>query len=184
MKIYDFDGTIYDGDSSVDFFRFCIKQNLWCLRILPVFGVYVVLYFLKLCSKEKMKSAYFRFVRCFDDINSVVVAFWEEHEDKIKEFYLKQKQADDIIISASPTFLLKPICERLCVTLIATETDPKSGKLLGKNCHGEEKVLRLRSVTDCACEEFYSDSQSDAPLAKLAKRAYLVKGSEIKEWNI
>ena len=29
MKIvaYDFDGTIYDGDSSVDFYKFCFKKK-------------------------------------------------------------------------------------------------------------------------------------------------------------
>lgn len=24
---YDFDGTIYDGDSSIDFYKFCIKKK-------------------------------------------------------------------------------------------------------------------------------------------------------------
>ena len=29
MKLiaYDFDGTIYDGDSSYDFYKFCFKKN-------------------------------------------------------------------------------------------------------------------------------------------------------------
>ena len=27
LKLYDFDGTIYDGDSSFDFIRFCAKKD-------------------------------------------------------------------------------------------------------------------------------------------------------------
>ena len=27
MNIYDFDKTIYDGDSSIDFYKFCVKKN-------------------------------------------------------------------------------------------------------------------------------------------------------------
>ena len=31
-------------------------------------------------------------------------------------------------------------------------------------------------------DEFYSDSRSDAPLARMAKRAYLVKGETLLPW--
>ena len=37
MNVYDFDKTIYDGDSSVDFYKFSLKRHpklarLWLLR--------------------------------------------------------------------------------------------------------------------------------------------------------
>ena len=183
MNIYDFDGTIYDGDSSVDFMKFCMKQNPLCLKILPGFALSVMLYLLKRHSKEQLKSAFFRFVTCFDDLDPVIDAFWSEHEGKIKTFYLQQKRDDDMIISASPAFLLQPICDKLGVRLIASDVDPQSGEFLAKNCHGAEKVLRLREVTDESCESFYSDSQSDLPLAELAQRAFLVKGNRITVWK-
>lgn len=167
----------------MDFFKYCLKRNPRCAKILPAFGMSVLLYLLKRRSKEEMKSAYFRFVTCFEDIHGVVSDFWVQHEGKLKDFYLRQKRADDLIISASPDFLLQPICDRLGVSLIASRVDPTGGVFQGKNCHGEEKVLRLREVTDEACEAFYSDSQSDAPLARLAKRAYLVKGTQIIPWE-
>ena len=31
-------------------------------------------------------------------------------------------------------------------------------------------------------DNFYSDSYSDTPLAKLANKAYIVKKNELKEW--
>ena len=27
IDVYDFDGTIYDGDSTVDFTRFCLRRH-------------------------------------------------------------------------------------------------------------------------------------------------------------
>lgn len=31
-------------------------------------------------------------------------------------------------------------------------------------------------------EDFYSDSYSDSPLAEISKKAFLVKGNELKDW--
>jgi phosphoserine phosphatase len=51
------------------------------------------------------------------------------------------------------------------------------------NCHGEEKVRRYREAFgDAPIDEFYSDSYSDTPLAKLAAKAYLVKGDKRLPW--
>ena len=184
MNIYDFDGTIYEGDSSVDFFKYCLKRNPRCAKILPAFGMSVLLYLLKRRSKEEMKSAYFRFVTCFEDIHGVVTDFWVQHEGKLKDFYLRQKCADDLIISASPDFLLQPICDRLGVSLIASRVDPTGGVFQGKNCHGEEKVRRFYKVyPDGEINDFYSDSYSDDPLARISKRAILVKGERLLPWQ-
>ena len=35
MNVYDFDGTIYDGDSSLDFFKFFIKKDPRILTFTP-----------------------------------------------------------------------------------------------------------------------------------------------------
>ena len=48
INIYDFDKTIYDGDSSIDFFKYCIKINKKCLRILPKLALAIILYLLKI----------------------------------------------------------------------------------------------------------------------------------------
>lgn len=31
MNVYDFDGTIYDGDSTVDFYLYCIRKHPWLI---------------------------------------------------------------------------------------------------------------------------------------------------------
>ena len=35
VDVYDFDGTIYDGDSTVDYVRFCLRRHPRMLCALP-----------------------------------------------------------------------------------------------------------------------------------------------------
>lgn len=184
MNIYDFDGTIYDGDSSVNFIKYCLKIKKECYLVLPKYAVMFLLYKLKIIKKETMKSAFFSIINYFDDIEKIVFDFWEQEKYKLKDYYLKQKKDTDIIISASPEFLLSPVAEYYHFALIATKVDLKSGKIIGKNCHGEEKVKRLNEemhITEC--EEFYSDALCDAPLSKIAKKAFIVDGEKLIPWN-
>jgi phosphoserine phosphatase len=61
--------------------------------------------------------------------------------------------------------------------------NPYTGKIHGLNCHDEEKVRRFRlEVPEGHIENFYSDSLSDTPLAKLADRAWLVKKGKLSPW--
>lgn len=182
MNVYDFDGTIYDGDSSIDFYLFCIKRKpsiLFKSIIKQLSGV--ISYTLKQITKEKYKEKYFSFLKYVSANDQFLNDFWSTNIKKIKEWYLNQKAPCDVIISASPEFLLRPICNRLGVSLIASKVDPSTGQLAGKNCHGQEKVKRFRELyPNETIEKFYTDSKSDYPFAALAKKAYLVKKSSIK----
>ncbi len=42
MNVYDFDHTIYDGDSSVDFFCFYLIRHLRLLLCLPVLSFAII----------------------------------------------------------------------------------------------------------------------------------------------
>ena len=67
---------------------------------------------------------------------------------------------------------------------MASEVDPHTGIYEGQNCHGQEKVRRFREVyPDQKVENFYSDSRSDTPMAKLAEHAWLVKGEKRRPWQ-
>ena len=184
MNIYDFDKTIYDGDSSIDFFKFCIIKNKKCLLIMPMFIIEVILYKLRIIKKEKLKSTFFSFLKYFNEIDEILEEFWNINIKKIKKFYLHQRKGSDLIVSASPEFLLKPISRKLNFNLIATDIDLKTGLLKGKNCYGIEKLKRLEEHGINECNEFYSDSKSDLPLRKIAKKGYIVKGKKIDNWEI
>ena len=185
MNVYDFDKTIYDGDSTVDFYLFSLKKHKKILCHTPsLFGAFLRFYLFKKGSKTEFKQVMYRFLRhC--DIDRDIAVFWEIHKEKIKRFYRKHQRHDDVIISASPTFLLEPICRSLGIQyLIASQVDKKTGVYTGINCHGKEKVRRFyEKFPQGTIAKFYSDSYSDTPLAEIAKKAFLVKGEELTEWK-
>ena len=49
VNLYDFDNTIYDGDSSVDFYLFCLKKKISIIKYLPIFIIYFFLYIIIDC---------------------------------------------------------------------------------------------------------------------------------------
>ena len=183
MNIYDFDGTIYDGDSSVDFFKFCLKKNKKILLEFPKILLALFLYLISLKEKEYLKSSFFGFLKYIDDVDLEVNLFWKKNDYKIKSFYLNQRKKDDIIISASPEFLLKPISEKYKFKLIASNVNKKTGEFIGKNCHGYEKNVRLNKIKIYKCKNFYSDSLSDLPLKNISLNAFIVKKDKIINWD-
>ena len=185
VNVYDFDGTIYNGDSSVDIYFFLLKRYPKLIAFFPKQMLGIVKYKLHLSSKEEMKEMYFSFLKGVRTDKTFVDDFWKQNQNKIKEWYLKQKRKDDVIISASPEFLLKPICDILGIdNLIATKVELSSGKFLSKNCQGAEKVVRFEEIfSEAEIEAFYSDSKSDTYMAKLATKAFLIKNNRIIDWK-
>ena len=173
---YDFDGTIYDGDSSVDFYLFCLKKNKKILLQLPIQIYGVILYILGIIEKTQFKEYVFSFVKRIDNIDSYVKEFWDHNYKKIKSWYLKQKEKTDIIISASPEFLLKPLEKKMNIKVIASKVDKDTGKFIGKNCHDIEKVKRFNEeVKDKKLKAFYSDSMCDKAIMNIAENAFYVR---------
>ena len=182
MNVYDFDKTIYRDDSSMDFYLFNLKRQPSLALFWPSQALAFLRYGLKQITKTEMKSIFYRYFRAIEDIQARVDSFWTHHQAKLMPYYLAQKQTHDVIISASPEFLLKPICHQLGVTLIASIVDPKTGHS-EENCYGQEKVRRFRALhPNAVVEAFYSDSRSDTPMAQEAQRAYLVSGDRIEAW--
>lgn len=184
MNVYDFDGTIYDGDSTVDFYVFALKKKPFLISYVPKQAWGFLLYLLKKINKVRLKEYFLSFLSSINT-EKLTEEFWNQNQYKIFDWYLGQQREDDIIISASPAFLLQPICGRLNIHhLIASEVDPETGIFFGENCRGQEKVKRLALEYGVShIDSFYSDSRSDFPLAKIAEKAYLVKKGIISEWQ-
>jgi phosphoserine phosphatase len=184
MNVYDFDGTIYKGDSSLDFYLFVLVKRPYIIFLFPYQCFMCLLSVFHVCSKEKMKEAFFSFVKIIP-LNRFVNEFWEKNSTKIQDRYLNQKNNTDVIISASPEFLLTPlICNTLGVRLIASKIEAISGKYTGKNCYGDEKARQFKSVFgNEAIDEFYSDSRHDVPIANMAKKAFFIKNNHIVKWK-
>lgn len=185
VNLYDFDKTIYDGDSTVDFYLYCLNKKKSIIKYLPSQVWFSGLYLIKRIPKKIWKENFFVFLKEFQNIEELVDEFWKEHSKKLKSWYLIKDHSNDIIISASPTFLLMPISKQLKVKkLIATEVNPKNGKILSENCYGEEKVIRFKKeFPNAYVEEAYSDSYSDIPILKLAKKGYIVNKDKITPYD-
>ena len=174
INLYDFDNTIYRGDSSTDFFFFSLMKYPQIIKYFPKIIWGAILYKLKIIKKTQFKERNFSFLKSIPNIDSLVEMFWVSHECYIKDF----------IISASPEFLLKPICDKLKVAdLIASNVDKKTGKFNGLNCYGREKIKRLnKKYKNVEVNEAYSDSLSDTPMLEIADKPYLVKGNKIVDF--
>lgn len=183
MNVYDFDNTIYNGDSTFDFYIYCLRKHKEIFKLLPSLSKgFAKFYILKKGSKTEFKENMYKFLQ-FIDTEKEVRLFWDKHIDNIKEWYYIKQKADDVIISASPEFLLKPICKKLGIKhLIASNVSADNGKYTGINCHGKEKVRLFKMQFNESIDKFYSDSYSDTPLAKISKEAFMVKGQKISKW--
>ena len=188
MNVYDFDHTIYDGDSSLDFYIYMLLQKPSIIKFLPqqIFGCFK--YLLGKTDTKQFKECFFVFLCETDNIDGRIKDFWDKNEKKIKKWY--KKEDNDVIISASPEFLLSEICNRVGIkSLIATKMDARTGKITGKNCKGIEKVIRFQEIYPSEnIDNFYTDSKSDYPLAKIASQAFwvckkVICGDVIKEMN-
>ena len=185
MNVYDFDNTILRGDSSARFFAFCLRHYPRMWADIPAQAVNGLLFALRLKPKQAFKQRMFGFLRRIDDPAGAVRDFWAENLSRVKPWYLETHRPDDVVISASPEFLIRPACEHLGVThVLASPVDLRTGRFSGPNCHGAEKVRRFREVfPQGRVEVFYSDSHSDDPMAALAECAWLVKGERLLPWK-
>ena len=181
MNLYDFDDTIYDGDTCKDIVIYgLLKQPLYTLQSL--FNAY------KLKSQykkgqvefERVKETMLSFIFNMDNSQEFINSFVDSHMKKIKKYYKERQTENDVIVSASYEIWISVFAKRLGIKyVIATKTDEK-GHIIGKNCKGEEKIRRINEVFKdgyflCA----YSDSSVDIPMLELANAAYVIEGNNV-----
>lgn len=94
---------------------------------------------------------------------------------------MQQKQNTDVIVSASPEFLIKEMCDRLGVSwYVASQIDFKTGKVQRSICRGQEKVIQFREkYPDVYVDKSYGNSESDKPIIAIGEHGYMVKNHSI-----
>jgi len=185
MNIYDFDDTIYAGDTMVDILKYSIVRHP-ILVIRSIFNAikYYQKYKKGIINFELFKENLLSFLFKIKNREEYINQFINSNIYKIKDWYKANQKDDDIIISASYELWIKPFCNKIGIkNVIATKTDD-NGKILGKNCKREEKVRRLyEEFPNIKVNESYSDSKTDIPMLEIAEKPFIVEGNNLIEYT-
>lgn len=189
MNVFDFDNTIYDGESSFDFFKFCVRRKPSLIRYMPKTLFMMLKYKTGIVSKDRVMEFCSEMLAVLaeniGELDRCLSEFWRLSETKLKPELLGMLSADTAIISASPDFLLLGIKHKLNGSaLITTQTDLNTMKI-SSLCYGENKVKEYkRRFGDKPLVNYYTDNMNDIPMISLAETAWLVKGSKIERIKI
>ena len=183
MNVFDFDGTIIDGDTATEFYLFTLRRHPRLLRRLPQAFAAWGLRKLKLISSVQMRNLFYPTFLPYLDVPYEAMIFWKQRKKKIKQWYLDIKQTNDVITTASPDCLVRPMMEELGVQWIATRVDLRTGNVIGADNRDARKPINfLHRYPGAKIDKFYSDSMVDEPMAVMAKKAFLVRGDKISPW--
>lgn len=186
MNVFDFDNTIYDGESAVDFFKYCVKKKPSLSRHLPKVAAMALKYKTGRVSRSEVAEfgAYMLGILASNvkDLPEALDGFWKANASKLKPEILSLISEGDVIISASPSFMFEGIRGRLRgAEILSTEVDLKNAGIV-RLCYGENKIIEFRRAHEGLIpENYYTDNFNDMPMIKFAKKAWLVDGIKIKE---
>ena len=184
VNVYDFDNTIYDGETLVDFILYYIKTDRKIWKYVPKLIIIAIKDALHLFTVEQAIEAYASFLEGYyvnlGDTTQNVIKFWDKNEKKIKPWYAKVQKESDIIVSGSTDFILDEIMKRMGIKYyIGSSIDKETGKFI-RLCFLENKVKAFYEIyPDKHIENFYTDSMNDKAMMDIADNVYLVKKNKI-----
>jgi len=186
MNVYDFDNTLYDGESILQMFSMHLKRNPGIILYTPfiLYGLYRYKHD-KMTEEEMLarcSSLVKGLLRGAQDAESDAAAFWDKYEHRLFPYYKHQQRPDDLVISAGPENSLREICKRMGISrYIGTAVDEET-KTIAYFCFGSNKVKAFRErYPDEEIDNFYTDSMSDKPLMDIARHVFLVKKGWLKQ---
>lgn len=183
MRVFDFDNTIYNGESVFDFYLFSIRYNPAVAKYVPIVVFNLIKYKFGKTTMQDLEDAVKKYassyLNAFDNKEEIIRAFWEKHITKIKKWY--KPQQDDVIITASFNMIMDEICQRLgiknCICSIVNRDTMQVEYL---NFRDNKRKTFIELYKNKTVDEFYTDNMVDKPMIDIAKRAYLVRGNRIK----
>ena len=189
MNVFDFDNTIYDGESSFDFFKFCIRKKPSLVKHMPKVAAMLFKYktskvdkseVLDFCSQMLIVLAENK-----EQLEKSLSQFWSENKAKLKPKLLEMIKSGDVIISASPSFIFDGIKDELNgAEIISTQVDLELMQITSL-CYGDNKVAEFnKRYGTVRPDNYYTDNLNDAPMLEIAKNAWLVKGSNISKYEV
>ncbi|MDR0884411.1 MAG: haloacid dehalogenase-like hydrolase [Oscillospiraceae bacterium] len=183
MNVYDFDNTIYDGESGLDLFLFYLRRYPDIIQYAPKVIAATIRYKRHKITIEEALTRYTIYIETFlrrlPDPQGDMERFWDKHQHKIKPWYEDIRRPDDLIISASPEAELSVICRRLGINqFLGTRVDEETMTITHFNFR-ENKVKYFREqYPDAVIDTLYTDSYNDRWLMDIATHVVLVKGDK------
>jgi phosphatidylglycerophosphatase C len=188
IAFFDFDGTITTKDTLLEIIKY--KHGAGKLYFgFMLHAPWLVLMKAGLVSnqttKEKILRYFFRkmgsaeFQAMADEFaaKEIPALIRPKALQEIKK--LQENGAEVVIVSASAENWLKEWCRGLGVQLLATRLELKNdkitGRIDGRNCHGEEKVARIKATYNLADYReiyCYGDTSGDKPMLALGTKKF------------
>lgn len=191
IAVFDFDGTITQKDTLLEFIKF--SKGKWSfLKGFLYYSPLLVAYKLRLYPNWKVKQKIFSYF--FKDMKYEVfcqlgLKFKEKINNIVKEAQIEKltkhlEHGDTVyVISASIEEWILPWCHDFGkINVLGTKIEVIdgiiTGKLQTKNCYGQEKVNRLLEKEpnrDSYYLYAYGDSKGDKEILAFADKGFLCK---------
>ena len=185
MNVFDFDNTIYDGESVLDMFFFYLVRNPWLVKhlgaVLKAFKRYKKGDISLAEALERYAPLVEKDILRIVDFDNDPQVFWDGHMRKIKPLYAELRSDDDLIITASPDFSMEEITKRLGIKhFLASKINKTTGRIEFANLRENKIKAFMEEYGNAEIENFYTDSpDNDAVLVERAKHAFEVRGNEV-----
>jgi phosphatidylglycerophosphatase C len=192
LVVFDFDHTLYDGDSGSHLFAWLIRRNpvriLAALLATPLLGPMVAF----LPTRRWGISGYVWIgsfgLHAAREFDRMIDRYVDSHRGQIAErllpvalevFARHRAQGDRVVVATGAP----PELARAILGFVAHQDVPVIGTLMGprlggigarRHCHHEEKMRMLREAGYGDIEAAYSDSSADLPLLRAARRPVVV----------
>lgn len=186
MNVYDFDNTIYDGETLVDFILYYVKTDPKIWKYVPKLLWICFKDYFHLFTVEDAVDAYASFLEGYytkvDTVERDIVKFWDENEHRIKPWYNEVRRDDDIIVSGTTDFILDEIMKRMGIkNYVGSSIDKKTGKFV-RLCFLDNKVKFFKELfPDAHIDNFYTDSMNDKAMMDIADHVFFVSGDKIEQ---
>ena len=184
IAFFDFDGTITTRDTLLEvikFYKGSFKFYLGFALNSPFIFAWKAGIISNQAAKEKVLQYFFKktpvkeFQQRCDEFATTEIQELIRPKAIVEIEKLKAAGAEVVIVSASAENWIQQWCKVHDVQLIGTKlqisNDLLTGKIENLNCHGEEKVNRIRASFDLSQYDeiyCYGDTKGDKPMLRLA----------------
>ncbi|MCK0769399.1 HAD-IB family hydrolase [Chromohalobacter canadensis] len=190
VAFFDFDGTLTTGDTLMPFLKFVVGKPTYYAKLAllsPVLGAYYAKLLRNDIAKQIVLKQYlggyhidelFRFGERFSE---EVIPTMLRLEGMERLRWHQAQGHECVLVSASMNVYLESWAKRerfsdvICTALEVGQKGHVSGKIQGKNCHGDEKARRIvvSKLNSRRLTYAYGDSKGDWPMLKLVDHGFV-----------